>query len=257
MAGSKRKRTKYGKRRTRRYSRSRVRRRFLAVRRANIPSLMPESKYADAAYVFGAAVPTGLSLVAGPSVHDFNGPESTAVSVAAGGPSAIGIPGGAGFNERIGRKVFYKYISIRARVWPYNRAQMTPSQQQFRLVLVWDKQPNLSLPLSTDILNVATGLSTITFMEDRNRDRFVRLWDYTGVVTQVAASQGTDTTMVLINKKIKIGGMQVYNDTQLGGYNNIQTGSLVMLMMGDPQGSNVAAENLAIELCYRLRYVDY
>lgn len=229
--------------------------RFLARRRRHVvPALLPESKYVDAFFGNGTAT-NGLSLTSNVTVLDMNGPATAAADSNAGGAGVVGIAGGSGFNQRIGRKVFLKYMSIRIRVIPYTIATVTPLIQQFRFILLYDRQPNLALPANTDVLNINTGLTTITFMEDRNRDRFVRLWDYTGYCSYGGASQPNDLGMALVNKLVKIGGIQVYNDTANGGVANIQTGSLILVYMGDPQAA-AQANGLYAELAFRLRYSD-
>lgn len=239
--------------------------RIFSRRAYTAPGLLPESKYVDSYYAnsatFGNAI--GPAAGAGTVVMDANGPATLAADLNAGGaaPGAIGIRGGAGFNQRIGRKIFLKYMAVRARVYFPSlegvAAAAVPSQH-VRLMLFYDRQPNLQLPLAADMMNVNSGMTTLTFQEDRNRERFVRLWDHT---VNVTCQNGPATnnlflpeSNVIINKNIKINGSQVYNDTAEGGISAIQTGSLVWLFMWE-EGIG-GTEACWIDLSTRLRYSD-
>lgn len=239
--------------------------RFLARRRARVPpSLQPESKYVDSGYGFAYATANAIAPAggAGTAVLDGNGPATVAADSNCGTPvlsAAVGIAGGAGFNQRIGRKIFLKYISVRTRIYfpPVVGGSRPTVQnaQRVRMVLVYDRQPNLTLPLASDVMNINPGMTIETFMEDRNRDRFVRLWDHTVQLSlnDPNVPSFNSDSQATINKMIKIGGIQVYNDTSLGGIANIQTGALVWVFMWDTLGGTVPPQ---IDLNTRLRYSD-
>lgn len=252
-----------GKKRYRR-RRSSSRPRRLRRSRTRVPvALMPESKYIDGAYLLTASTPTHISLGAGAQVLDFNGPASSAIAAAAGynpgGGYAGGITNGAGFNQRIGRKILIKYMALRMRVLPavtdgkFPVISSTVPMFQFRVMLFWDKQPNLALPIAADVININPGLSTLALLEDKNRDRFQRLWDHTDFLTATTPENFNDNSMKIINKTIRINGQQIYNDTALGTVANIQSGSLFMLIMGDPLW---VSNNPIVEMSYRLRFDD-
>lgn len=234
-------------------------------RRSYAPGLTPESKYVDSAYgyAFGASNFITPAIGAGSFMLDANGPATAAADTNAGGAGAVGIASGAAFNQRIGRKIFLKYMSVRMRVYwlqmVAGAAITIPLVQRVRIMLFYDRQPNLALPSNANIvMNINPGLAIDTFQEDSNRDRFVRLLDQEVLVT---ANSGTptanDNSMVILNKVIKIGGIQVYNDVGTGGIGSIQTGSLFWLFMWDQGGTGVAATTPPIvDLVSRLRYSD-
>lgn len=223
---------------------------------AAAPALMPESKYVDSAYGLYYSTSNAVTFGAGSlsTVLDGNGPATTVADQNAGGTGIIGISGGSGFNQRIGRKIFLKYMSVRIRVFP-SLANFTPYTQDFRIMLFYDRQPNLALPAATDIMNVNPGLTCQTFQEDRNRDRFVRLWDHSDTITTQNGAGVNDTSIRLINKVIKIRGVQVYNDSANGGVANIQTGSLVWLFLGS-SGAAGGTTTPYFDMVTRLRYSD-
>lgn len=235
-------------------------------RRSYAPGLMPESKYADAAY---GAFFTNNNVIQAPAgasslILDANGPATTNADQNAGGnPPTAGIINGAAFNQRIGRKVFLKYMSVRMRFYWLQAlsgptASTTPLTQRVRAMLFYDRQPNLSLPVVTDVMNVNPGLTVDTFQEDRNRDRFVRLFDHTQCMTlNTAAPAANDSSIASVNKVIKIRGIQVYNDSGLGTVTSIQTGSLFWLFMWDAGGTGTTAGSPpVVDLVSRLRYSD-
>jgi len=237
-------------------------------RRSYAPGLMPESKYADAAYGYGY---TNSNAVTAPNgsgtlMLDANGAATTAASQNAGDPvPQAGIISGAGFNQRIGRKIFLKYVSVRMRIYWLQSMQATLSAVatnnviRVRILLFYDRQPNLTLPAAADVMNVHPGLTVETFQEDKNRDRFVRLFDHTEALTVNNASTPTwnDSSVKTVNKVIKIGGVQVYSDLGTGTVTSVQTGSIFWMFLWDAPGT--AAINSGppiIDLVSRLRYSD-
>lgn len=241
--------------------------RLLAARkrRRNLVVLRPESKYVDAGFNVGtglSAVDTSMVLSNTVTVYDFNGPMSTQVDQNSGsGTAVVGIPAGSGFSQRIGRKIFLKYMSIRMLVKPVAPATFSPLTQTWRVMLLYDRQPNLALPAAADIMQFGAGAITVlSFQEDKNRDRFVRLWDYSGVITIPSAGAANDTGICLVNKKVKINAVQTYSDSANGGIGTIQTGSLVFVTVGDADvstgGAGAPSNGLKIELGFRLRYLD-
>lgn len=261
------------KRRTRGSFRAGAGRRLRSTRfsrRSYAPGLTPESKYADSAYGYAFGVSNFISpgVGSGTLLLDANGPATAAADTNAGGAGVVGIASGAAFNQRIGRKIFLKYISIRMRAYwlqlvatggPY--AINTPLTQRVRIMLFYDRQPNLALPSNANVvMNINPGLTVDTFQEDSNRDRFVRLMDQSVVITaNQGASPGAanDNSMCIINKVVKIGGIQVYNDVGTGGVGSIQTGSLFFLFLWDQAGTGVVASAPPVlDLVTRLRYSD-
>lgn len=233
-------------------------------RRSYTPAaLMPESKYVDAAYGYAYATANSITPAVGSAtlVLDGNGPATAAADTNAGGPGVVGIAGGSGFSNRIGRKILLKYMSVRMRIY---WSQLTvgvaigcPLIGRVRTLLFYDRQPNLALPLAADVMNVNAGLTIETFQEDKNRDRFVRLLDMTTQVSANTTTSANENSEVTVNKVVKVGGIQVYNDTALGGVANIQTGSLVWVFLWDLPGTGVAATTPpVIDLSTRLRFSD-
>lgn len=233
---------------------------------------MPESKYADAAYGQGYANSNVIQAPVGSGtlVLDANGAANVAASQNAGDPvPQAGIINGAGFNQRIGRKIFLKYISARMRIyWLQSQAATlspvtTNNCVRVRILLFYDRQPNLTLPAAADVMNINPGLTVETFQEDRNRDRFVRLLDQTVNMTIAQPNNGAgiaswnDNSICTLNKVIKIRGIQVYNDAGTGTVTSIQTGSLFWMFLWDAAGTGVVASTPpVVDLCTRLRYSD-
>jgi hypothetical protein len=234
-------------------------------RRSYAPGLMPESKYADAAYGNGYQNVNVISpgIGSGTLLLDANGAATVAASQNAGDPTPVaGIINGAGFNQRIGRKILLKYLSVRMHIrWLQVQGGITASTvglvARVRIMLFYDRQPNLSLPAAADVMNINPGLDVETFQEDRNRDRFVRLMDQTVPLSLSSASGANENSSVTLNKVVKIGGIQVYNDAGTGTVTSIQTGSIFWMFMWDLPGTGVLATTPpAIDLVSRLRFAD-
>lgn len=235
-------------------------------RRSYAPGLQPESKYVDAAYGYGFGVSNPITPAVGSAtlLLDANGPATAAADTNAGGAGVVGIASGAAFNQRIGRKIFLKYVSVRARIYWLQMVAATALNtviaQRVRMMLLYDRQPNLALPSNANIvMNINPGLAIDTFQEDSNRDRFVRLLDQVIPTTcwGGATPGANDNSIVIVNKVVKINGIQVYNDVGTGGVGSIQTGSLFWLFMWDLPGTGSAATTPPIiDLVTRLRYSD-
>lgn len=238
-------------------------------RRNYAPGLMPESKYADAAYGYGY---TNQNAIIAPNgsgtlMLDANGAATTLASQNAGDPvPAAGIINGAGFNQRIGRKIFLKYMSVRMRIYWLQSiyaslAQVTTNNVvRVRILLFYDRQPNLTLPSAADVMNINPGLTVETFQEDRNRDRFVRLFDHTQNMTINAGTNPpswNDNSVATVNKVIKIRGIQTYSDSGLGTVTSVQTGSIFWMFLWDAPGTAaITSFPPIIDLVTRLRFSD-
>lgn len=267
---------KFGRGRPRFYKRQRrragfprkMRRSTTFSRRSYVPPLQPESKYADAAFGLGYQNSNVITapIAAETAILDANGAATTLASQNAGdNPPQAGIINGAGYNQRIGRRILLKYLSVRMHLY-WIQATTTPVTAvtcpptcRVRIQLFYDRQPNLGLPLAADVMNVCPGLTIETFQEDRNRDRFVRLYDNTVLLSlsSVTGPSFNDGSQAVVNKVIKIGGVQTYNDVGTGTATSIQTGSIFWLFMWDLPGTGaVASTPPCIDLCSRLRYSD-
>lgn len=237
-------------------------------RRSYAPGLTPESKYADAAYGIAyqnsnvIAAPIGADAL----ILDANGPATVQADQNTGSPApAAGIISGPSFNQRIGRKIFLKYLSARMHIyWVQSVAPVTAvtcrPTCRVRVMLFYDRQPNLGVPANPNmVMNINPGLSVETFQEDSNRDRFVRLLDQTHQlsINDPTVPTFNDASQVTLNKVIKINGSQIYNDLGTGTAASIQSGSLFWLFMWDLPGTGVVASSPPIiDLCTRLRYSD-
>lgn len=234
------------------------------------PILLPESHYVDAYYGRYGAVNNQIIFApaSGTYVLDGNGPATAAADTNAGGLGVVGIATGAGYNQRLGRKLLIKYIACRFRIY-HNIFQdaafgVMPagSQLSIRVMCFWDQAPQLALPTAAQIMNINPGHTQMTFAEDKNRNRFKRLYDVTKTIGFIATVPvggvlpATATCDIngeaLWSDTIKVNGVQIYDDSEQGGVAHVQTGGLVWLFLsGEGEGGSNAAQ---LDLSYRLRF---
>lgn len=174
-----------------------------------------------------------------------------------------GIQEGAGFNNRIGRKVAMRSLHIRGTVTGTNVAT-TPGLA--RAIIVYDKQTNGAAPVWADVVTSVTqaaGASSTVFghINLNNRDRFVVLMDWVQTMPGQTAVSGVNNAApfpnaceMTINRFIKLKNLE----TQFNATANpatvaqITTGSLYLLTFG----SEPAATGFTFEFGSRLRFQD-
>lgn len=160
-----------------------------------------------------------------------------------------GVANGTDFTDRIGRKVSFVSIQIRGRIVP---ADVGTVQTMWRVMLVYDMQPNGALPAVLDVLREATGSS---MMNLNNRDRFRVLMDKQGVlgaVNEVATTSWASSPGACnINMWRRIQCETIYDGTD-ALIASVQSGSVFMLTIG----SNAAGNGGVFIGSVRLRFAD-
>jgi len=180
---------------------------------------------------------------------------------------------GSDFNQRIGRKVVIKSIYFKWRMYP---AWMVTSlvegqnmldvnyfpQTQFRVMMVWDTQPNGVQPTIGDILTEvsASGLpDTQSFINMNNRDRFRIILDK--FHQNGFQNTGTNKDMfsnaanVFTGKKYKKCNMEViFNATGGGTIADISSGALYIVALSSASADSHAFGELVFNT--RVRYDD-
>lgn len=215
----------------------------------------PEVKYVDTA--------VNLSVV----------PTSTS----AGFTLLNGLFEGNGASNRVGKRIHMKSLVFRFICLPTNNlpAATTMQPNPMRVAIIYDRQPNGSLP--TTIQDVfqdrcpTTGttdtLSNDIFscMNMENRDRFVILRDWKFVSPSIFNSSGTTagypTSLVLWNNKdmcgqyneayIKLKNLETHFKTNSNGIADISTGSLLAMFWG-----GAATNYWTVNYSSRLKYID-
>lgn len=158
------------------------------------------------------------------------------------------VPQGAGESARIGRKINIRSIECHLRTG----AEATTVVNQFRWMLVYDRQPNKALAAITDVLN---SVDPNALKNDQNRERFLVIKDKTGKVigNNTTAGQQTDCTINVFKyyKRCKL--PVVYGTAGTGAIGDITTGALLLLTCGQ-QAAGTSDNNLVGNV--RIRFDD-
>lgn len=158
------------------------------------------------------------------------------------------IQNGSGSTQRIGSKIRLAGVQIKA----FFQTRRTTSSvwELFRIMVVYDRQPNGSAPAIGDILGgrdyastAITSNPTVNLLNPDNRDRFVLLYDKT--ISPRAASVAAGPTTPFTNvagdmqymawqKFIKIPGLDVVygNSSTPPVIGDIKSGSLYIITLG-------------------------
>lgn len=167
---------------------------------------------------------------------------------------------GSDFNNRIGRKTHIRSIYIRGRILiePANAVPATTAgNQQARLIVFIDLQPNGAAPAVTDLLNEAVPSS---HLNPNNRDRFKVIKDKTFVfepftfsttATQSVAAWNRTIHDIKIYKKCNI--ETIFNATNGGTIGDINSGAVYMFWIGSTVAGALDANAI---LSARVRFDD-
>lgn len=141
-----------------------------------------------------------------------------------------GVANGALFTERIGRKICMTSVQIRGLIYPQDTIT---TDNAFRVMIVYDSQPNGALPAVTDVLLAATATSMLNL---NNRDRFKVLMDKQGVCGAQDTATATATFnrnpgVINVKKWLKLNHETVF-DGATAAIGDVQTGSLFLLTIG-------------------------
>lgn len=152
-----------------------------------------------------------------------------------------GIAQGTGAGERIGRKVTMKSLFIRGYV---AKQGATVGSVPIRILIVYDKQTNATLPATTDVVVTDTVMAPMNLA---NAQRFTVLYDR-------VFNLGEDGDNVFnFSKYIKMNHDVTYNAGTTNTIGSIQTGSVISFVWSNG-GLGGAAPAHAIWT--RFRYTD-
>lgn len=170
------------------------------------------------------------------------------------------IPAGSGQNNRVGRLVQMKSVLIqltwRLRDIDATGAAIPMFSCAIRSMLVWDKQPNNSQPVTSDILKAVLHIGNSYSMPNSPnnlsyRDRFTTLWD----CHDTLCSAGDNLRQY--DKYIKLNKQSVWS-TNDGGVGSITTGALWLILLSDQEDASgdVIKYRPVVKLTTRCRYTD-
>lgn len=151
-----------------------------------------------------------------------------------------GLASGAGTNERVGRKVTIKSVSLR---YIHDATGSDPASQ-IRIAIIYDKQPNGALPGVTDIFNLGNFISHLNLS---NSDRFVVIMD------EISDSAQSASLNISGKRHVKCNLETIYG-AGTNGISAINSGSLMILAANnsDPTIGNVTSLFYNV----RIRYTD-
>lgn len=147
---------------------------------------------------------------------------------------------GSGNNDRLGRKIAMTKFQLRWERW-----QGTGVPDPFRILVVYDRSPNLSTPAITDILS-GNGISTPVNLS--NTDRFLILMDI-----YPCAQQGM-TELYMCNKenrKFNPALLAVWN-ASTGGVSALTTGGIWIFWCNTGQ----IGQSQTLQIYSRIRFAD-
>lgn len=170
---------------------------------------------------------------------------------------------GAGFFNRVGSRIEMKSLHIRGLI----NNVATGTQDQGRIIVIYDRQPNGAMPVISDILRARdqTGAATTSGTSEinlDNRDRFVIVRDYTVVLPSVTNTAGVltngpaypgDDEQLDVNIFIRLKGLSTHylSTTNPATIADIGTGALSCWFVS--MNTNAAWQ---ASLGFRLRYHD-
>lgn len=165
------------------------------------------------------------------------------VSTAAAGASitlANGIAQGTDFTQRIGRRFTMKSIYMRGFA---SMVDLDPNnQEQFRVMLIYDNQPNGVAPVILDIL---TAAATNAANNLNNRDRFVTIYDKVWVVNPAQ-------TLFTFRQKYRKLNCETTNSGVGATIADIATGALWIVTCPNSGGSMTTQTSINV----RIRFTD-
>jgi hypothetical protein len=147
--------------------------------------------------------------------------------------------------NRIGRKVSLKSVHVQGYFNPTTNGNVAYAQFA-RMLIIYDKQPNGSLPSISDVLrdqvNSATD-SNVTLVSSglnlNNKDRFEIIADERWILPGVTAAQTTGITTATcdemhfeVYRKLKGREVHFKADSSPGVIGDIATGSLILITFG-------------------------
>jgi len=157
---------------------------------------------------------------------------------------------GASQSQRIGRKICLKSIQIHGHL-DSDTATIT---NHGRFMLIWDKQPNASLPALSDIFETAVDANA--FVKDAQKDRFVVLkdkhWAFAGSIA-TAASVMTSKTTYVFKYFARLPNLETVYSGATAAIGDITSGALYAIAVGST-AAGTADANCSFNI--RIRYLD-
>lgn len=149
-------------------------------------------------------------------------------------------PTGTNQNQRIGRSILMTSIQLR-----YNLLRSgSNGPSQARIVVVYDRQSNFSIPLATEVFNTDVNISPLNLT---NSDRFVVLFD------ELTDSMQSSSLNISGYRYRKIGLEAIYNGNQ-GASSQVATGG-VWLWISNNGGTTIGT-TLDCDIFTRVRFTD-
>lgn len=175
-----------------------------------------------------------------------------------------GLQRGTDVYQRVGRRIKIVSINIRGLFFVLQDGAV-PSIDYLRMMLVYDREPNGSLPNLNEILQDtseanATSTNSISHMNLVNSDRFAIIKDWSIAIPAKAAS-GTsapsqsllDNGFAAINWNKKVNLDVKYNSGTVGDVTDITTGSLFLVFVGLETTAN---SQFGAQMQCRIRFTD-
>ena len=170
-----------------------------------------------------------------------------AVTVATGLINLLnGISQGDDINQRDGRKFKMDYLFYRLNV--SNQATTGAEAENYRLVIVYDRQPNNVIATSANIFtpDQFSGLVNLD-----NRARFLILHDMMFRITRSGVASQFNTFFK--KKKINLKGLEVVNSGTGNTIGSISSGALLVCTY---RTTGTTTTNLSGECAFRLRWKE-
>lgn len=182
---------------------------------------------------------------------------------------------GAGFYNRIGRRIRMMSLQISGQIAPSTGNAAAVNEQFARVLVVYDRQPNGAFPSVADVLtnyDEAGGTSAaqpaFQHINMNNRDRFQILRDrkiilpplgingatpaaQTNIVVDANSSTGNK---FLFEEFIRLNGAEMHSKASTGVIGDISTGSIFVLCVSSADSNATAAWTLYMTC--RLKFLD-
>jgi len=189
--------------------------------------------------------------------------------------------GGQDFNQRVGREVFNKHITIRGTIFPRRMGSNSGSfatqvQTTCRTILMWDNCPNGKLLTLEDFLVPVTDGTNNTFTSQsminlNYRERFEVLYDRTVVLgpmsvvatnapDQVVYSTGNGSVPLYIHKKLRRKTVYLDQTAPVDPLEHmISSGALYLITLGNAtvdEATGAYTNGGQLTMNSRLRFAD-
>jgi len=178
------------------------------------------------------------------------------------------IQAGTGSWNRVGRIVTMKSIRLRLKVSLDFVTSTSARARQLRYLIVYDKQPNGTLPVKSDVIQFKSQNGTETgtwngYLSYDNMERFVILKDHTitidippsRIVNSSGVPQGNTSVEKYEECYLRLNHVTNYkSESTPMTIADISTGALYVMYLSDPADTDAT---LSIQTSYaRLRYTD-